>query len=99
MCRGPVGVLAIPRIAGDTGGGARHDAASEPGIVGGTVIGPLGVPVSPYRDFFHTGSVGECESLDFRFCGTGAGGVSSSSDSVRSMTARATCVPAPGVLC
>ena len=37
----------------------RHDAVSEPVVVGGAVIGPFGVPGSPYRDFFHTGSVGE----------------------------------------
>lgn len=77
----------------------RHDPVSEPAIVGGTIIGPLGVPGSSYRDFFHTGSVGERESLVFRFGGPGAGGLSSSSDSVKSMTARATCVPTPGVLC
>ena len=77
----------------------RHDVVSEPVNVGGAVIGPLGVPGSPYRDFFHTGSVGERESLDFRFGGAGVGGSSSSSDNVKSITAQAACVPAPGVLC
>ena len=65
----------------------RQDDVSEPGIVGGAVIGPLGALGSPYRDLFHTGSIGESESLDFRFGGTGAGRSSSSSDSVKSMTA------------
>ena len=51
-------VLEIPRLAG-IGGSVRHAAVSGPVTVGGTVIGPLGVPGSPYRDFFHTGSVGE----------------------------------------
>ena len=77
----------------------RHAAVSEPAIVGGTVTGPLGVPGSSYRDFFHMVSVGGGESLDFRFGGTGAGRSSSSSDNVKSMTAQAACVPAPGVLC
>jgi hypothetical protein len=65
----------------------RHDGVSEAATVGGAVIGALGVPGSPYRDFFHTCSIGEWESLAFRFGGTGAGGSSSSSDSVKSMTA------------
>ena len=63
------------------------------------MTGPLGVLGSPYRDLFHIGSAGEWESLDFRFGGAGAGGTSSSSDNVRSITARTACVPAPGVLC
>ena len=65
----------------------RQDGVSEAVIAGDAVIGPFGALGSPYRDLFHTGSIGESESLDFRLGGTGAGGSSSSSDNVKSMTA------------